>query len=53
MIYKLRFKYNGTWTRWFNEGEDLSEFKDINIEMAQVHEEMTYEEYYKWKNTKC
>ena len=47
MTYKLRFKYDGTWTRWFNQGEDLLALKGKKIEAAEVIETMTEEEFYK------
>ncbi len=47
MTFKMRFKYDGTWTRWFNEGENLSELKNINIEMVEIIERMTYAEFLK------
>lgn len=53
MTYKLRFKYEGTWTRWFNEGENLSWLTEFRIEAVQVHEEMSAQEFKIWYETKC
>ncbi len=40
---KVRFKYNGTWTRWFNQEEDLSEIHNIPVEAMEIQELMTRE----------
>lgn len=47
MTYKLRFKYNGTWTRWYNENEDLEWIKGITCDEIEMTETMTYKEFVK------
>lgn len=46
---EFRFRYRGSWTRWFKEHEDLAQFGHLGAEVdaVEVTEEMTREEFSK------
>ena len=41
---QTRFKYAGSWTRWFGPDEDLSIMRTIDIEAMEVVETMPREQ---------
>jgi len=50
MKKQIRFKYNGTWTQWFDLNKSLPDLRGIRIEAVHISEEMTKsraEEYLK------
>ena len=41
MQRQFRFRYGGTWTRWFNDEEDLSLLRRFDVNAIEVLEMMT------------